>query len=69
MSSGYSGNSAPRTKALDHSKVASTHKPSGKPSPIMPVKKPLVMPDKINPFKMNPAQKRKYLEHPERFDM
>jgi hypothetical protein len=36
MSSGYSGNSAPRTKAQDHSKVAHTHKPSGKPSPIMP---------------------------------
>mgnify|MGYP000983664494 CR=1 FL=1 len=41
MALGYSGSSAPRTKALDHSKVAPTHKPSGKPSPIMPTKRPM----------------------------
>ena len=29
----YSGGGAPRTKALDHSKVAPSHKPSLKPSP------------------------------------
>ena len=42
MASGYSGNSAPRTNALDHSKMAPTHKPSGKPAPIMPTKRPIV---------------------------
>ena len=30
----YSGGNTPRTKATDHSKVASTHKPSLKPSPM-----------------------------------
>jgi hypothetical protein len=40
----YSGGSAPRTKALDHSKVAPSHKPSLKPSsaPAMPTKRPMV---------------------------
>ena len=36
MASGYSGSSAPRTNALDHSKVAPIHKPSKKSDPIMP---------------------------------
>jgi len=38
----YSGGSAPRTKALDHSKVAPSHKPSLKPAPAMPTKRPMV---------------------------
>jgi len=40
----YSGGGAPRTKALDHSKVAPSHKPSLKPSPApaMPTKRPMV---------------------------
>ena len=39
MASGYSGSSAPRTNALDHSKMAPTHKPSGKQAPAMPTGK------------------------------
>jgi hypothetical protein len=38
----YSGGGAPRTKALDHSKVAPSHKPSLKPAPAMPTKRPMV---------------------------
>ena len=38
----YSGGSAPRTKALDHSKVAPTHKPSLKPDPMATAKRPMV---------------------------
>ena len=41
MASGYSGSSAPRTNALDHSKMAPTHKPSLKPAPAMPTKRPM----------------------------
>jgi len=40
-----------------------------KPKPKAPVKKkPLVMPDKISPSKMTPAQKAQYLKNPERYD-
>jgi hypothetical protein len=44
MSTGYipQNTGAPRTKALDHSKVAAIHKPSAKPGPIMPEKRPMV---------------------------
>ena len=38
-----------------------------KPKP-MPKKKVLVMPDKISPSKMTPAQKARYLKNPERYD-
>ena len=31
-------------------------------------KKVLVMPDKISPSKMTPAQKARYLKNPERYD-
>ncbi len=31
-------------------------------------KKVLIMPDKISPSKMTPAQKAKYLQNPERYD-
>jgi hypothetical protein len=48
MSTGYipKNTGAPRTKALDHSKVAPSHKPSAKPSPAMPTKRPMVGNDK-----------------------
>jgi hypothetical protein len=37
--------------------------------PKAPVKKKvLVMPDKISPSKMTPAQKARYLKNPERYD-
>ena len=38
----YSGGGTPRTKATDHSKVASTHKPSLKPDPMATAKRPMV---------------------------
>jgi hypothetical protein len=49
MSTGYipQNTGAPRTKALDHSKVAPIHKPSGKPAPIMPTKRPMVGNDAV----------------------
>jgi hypothetical protein len=49
-------------------------KPTAKPATKAPVKKAPakkkveVMPDKINPFKMTPAQKARYLKNPERYD-
>ena len=48
MSTGYipKNTGAPRTKALDHSKVAPIHKPSAKPNPAMPTKRPMVGNDK-----------------------
>ena len=45
--------------------------PAMKPKTITkaPVKKKvLVMPDKISPSKMTPAQKARYLKNPERYD-
>ena len=44
---------------------------NGKPRPKTkaPGKKKIeMMPDKINPFKMTPAQKARYLKNPERYD-
>ena len=42
---------------------------SPKTSTKTPVKKKvLVMPDKISPSKMTPAQKARYLKNPERYD-
>ncbi len=44
-------------------------KPLPKTITKAPVKrKPLVMPDKISPSKMTPAQKARYLKNPERYD-
>lgn len=50
-------------------------KPKGRITPMpstkkkAPAKKKVeVMPDKINPFKMTPAQKARYLKNPERYD-
>jgi len=46
-----------------------TKKPTPKPTVKAPVKKKvLVMPDKINPSKMTPAQKVRYLKDPERYN-
>ena len=47
--------------------VKATAKP--KTTTKAPVKKKvLVMPDKISPSKMTPAQKARYLKNPERYD-
>ena len=44
-------------------------KPGTNPKPKAPVKKKVqVMPDKISPSKMTPAQKARYLKNPERYD-
>jgi len=58
MASGYSGASAPRTKTVVKKAAAK--------APVR--KKVLVMPNTINPSKMTPAQKAKYLKNPERYD-
>ena len=58
MASGYSGASAPRTKTVVKKATAK--------APVK--KKVLVMPDKISPSKMTPAQKARYLKNPERYD-
>ena len=46
--------------------------PTVKNAPVKPKapvkKKVLVMPDKISPSKMTPAQKARYLKNPERYD-
>jgi hypothetical protein len=46
--------------------------PTVKNSPVKPKapvkKKVQVMPDKISPSKMTPAQKARYLKNPERYD-
>ena len=46
--------------------------PTVKNAPVKPKapvkKKVLVMPDKISPSKMTPAQKARYLRNPERYD-
>lgn len=50
--------------------MAAVKKPTPKPKVTKaPVKKKvLVMPDKISPSKMTPAQKARYLKNPERYD-
>lgn len=64
-------------KISDAIKKGSTKKPvvkktaTAKPKPTVKAsvkKKVLVMPDKISPSKMTPAQKAKYLKNPERYD-
>ena len=50
--------SAPRTKTVVKKATAK--------APVK--KKVLVMPDKISPSKMTPAQKARYLKNPERYD-
>ena len=46
--------------------MAQMKKPAPKKTPVK--KKVLVMPDKISPSKMTPAQKARYLKNPERYD-
>ena len=43
-------------------------KPKAKTTKAPVKKKVLVMPSKISPSKMTPAQKAKYLKNPERYD-
>jgi hypothetical protein len=55
------------TKESTKQKAKSATKPATKPK--APAKKKIeMMPDKINPFKMTPAQKARYLKNPERYD-
>jgi hypothetical protein len=52
-------------------KKPAVKRPASKPAPLpKPKPKPKVvqMPSKINPSKMTPAQKAKYLQNPERYD-
>ena len=46
--------------------MAQIKKPAPKNTPVK--KKVLVMPGKISPSKMTPAQKARYLKNPERYD-
>jgi hypothetical protein len=49
--------------------MATPKKPTPKPKVKAPAKKKvLVMPDKIVPSQMTPAQKRRYLANPDRYD-
>ena len=49
--------------------MATPKKPTPKATVKAPVKKKvLVMPSKISPSKMTPAQKARYLKNPERYD-
>jgi hypothetical protein len=51
------------------SKTKTTPKATAKATAKSPVKKKvLVMPNKISPSKMTPAQKARYLKNPERYD-
>ena len=45
-----------------------TKAPAKAPAKAPVKKKVLVMPDKISPSKMTPAQKARYLKNPERYD-
>lgn len=61
---------------LASKKKTTTSKPAPTKMPAMPKtktkapakKRVLVMPDKISPSKMTPAQKARYLKNPERYD-
>lgn len=49
--------------------MAAPKKPTPKATVKAPAKKKvLVMPNKISPSKMTPAQKARYLKNPERYD-
>ena len=72
---GSIGRFGPMVKQTDKPKPMAPRTPSTgvkKPLPktiTVPIKrKPLVMPDKISPSKMTPAQKARYLKNPERYD-
>ena len=69
------GRFGPMVKQTDKPNPMAPRTPSTgvkKPLPktiTVPIKrKPLVMPDKISPSKMTPAQKARYLKNPERYD-
>ena len=56
-------------KATSKTTVKAAAKTPAKTTTKAPVKKKvLVMPDKISPSKMTPAQKARYLKNPERYD-
>ena len=48
--------------------MAQIKKPTPKATKAPVKKKVLVMPGKISPSKMTPAQKARYLKNPERYD-
>lgn len=48
--------------------MAQIKKPTPTPKKTPVKKKVLVMPTKISPSKMTPAQKARYLKNPERYD-
>ena len=48
--------------------MAQMKKPTPAPKKTPVKKKVLVMPSKISPSKMTPAQKARYLKNPERYD-
>jgi len=48
--------------------MAQMKKPVVKTTKVPVKKKVLVMPSKISPSKMTPAQKARYLKNPERYD-
>jgi len=58
-----------KARAGGNAAIRSTAKPTPKSTAKPPVKKKiLVMPDKISPSKMTPAQKARYLQNPERYN-
>ena len=60
---------APKKPMAPRTPSTGVKKPMPKTITKAPVKrKPLVMPDKISPSKMTPAQKARYLKNPERYD-
>jgi hypothetical protein len=63
------GNAKPAPLGTPPAKPKGRITPMPKTTKKAPSKKKVeVMPDKINPFKMTPAQKARYLKNPERYD-
>jgi hypothetical protein len=63
------GKTSASSKATKTSMPKTATKAPAKPTVKAPVKKKVtVMPDKISPSKMTPAQKARYLKNPERYD-
>jgi hypothetical protein len=62
-------NAVPNPPGVQRTPTSGTKKPLPKTITKTPVKKKVqVMPDKISPSKMTPAQKARYLKNPERYD-
>lgn len=59
---------AKKTAAARQAAKPTTKTPSKTPTKAPVKKKVQVMPDKISPSKMTPAQKARYLKNPERYD-